>query len=60
MNDKTSGPNYEAMYNNVCEDYMSLQMRHNDLLEKQEAMEMELVKLRAQMEVVNLIFGGRK
>lgn len=59
-NERTCGLNYEAEYNRLlaenkelCEKLRSIETHHSSL-------ETEFIRLRAQMDIVYLIFGGRK
>ena len=51
MNDKLCArPDYEAMYEKLSEEYARLKRDH-------EAMETEFERMRAQLDIVYLIFG---
>ena len=53
-------PDYEAEYRRMCDTCDKL-MAENDYLRKdKDAMETEFVRMRAQLDIVYLIFGGRR
>ena len=62
MNDKnmTADLNYEAEYNRLLESHKKLCAEYSDLLDNHRSLESEFGRLRAQMDIVYLVFGGRR
>ena len=56
--DKVCMPDYEAEYNRMLEMNARLHDEKEQLMMKFECVEAELIRLRAQMDIVYLIFGG--
>lgn len=57
-NERTASLNYEAEYKKLCEENEYLRVKNECLLQENAEQESQLDILRAQMEVVRLIFGG--
>lgn len=53
----TARPNYEAMYDKLCEEHKKLCADHSELDREYRALEAEFGRLRAQIDIVHLIFG---
>ena len=53
----TANPNYEAMYHKLCEEYERFRADHQALKRDYEAMESEFIRMRAQLDIVHLIFS---
>ena len=53
----TARPDYEAMYNNLCNEHKKLCAEHAELKRDCEALESEFARIRAQLDIVYLIFG---
>lgn len=53
----TCGPNYEAMYNRLNEEHKRLCAEHEELRKDRDALETEFIRMRAQLDIVYLIFG---
>ena len=58
MMDKPSSLNYEAEYNRMLEMNTRLHDENEQLRMQFECLEAELIRLRAQMDIVYLIFRG--
>jgi hypothetical protein len=50
---------YKAEYNRLLESHKKLCAEYSDLLDNHKSLESEFCRLRAQMDVVYLIFGGK-
>lgn len=57
--EKTASLDYEAGYNKLREENAQLRMKLTDVDYRNSALEAEIAKFRAQMDVVYLIFGKR-
>ncbi len=55
----TCGINYEVEYEKLLEAHKRLCADHAELKRDHESLETEFIRLRAQMDVVQLIFGGK-
>ena len=53
----TARPDYESMYNKLCEEHKRLCNEYAELKRDREALESEFSRLRAQLDIVYLIFG---
>lgn len=58
-NEKTVSPDYEAMYYKQLEEREALLAKMDFMRSEKESLETEVVRLRAQMDIVYLIFGGK-
>lgn len=58
-NNLTADLNYEAEYNRLLESHKKLCAEYSDLLDNHKSLESEFCRLRAQMDIVYLIFGGK-
>lgn len=58
-NEKTASINYEAEYCKLIEDREVLMAKMDFLRSEKNSLEIEFAKLRAQMDIVYLIFGGK-
>ena len=56
--DKVCGPDYEAEYHRMIEMNTRLHEEKEKLMVKIDHLEAELIRLRAQVDIVYLIFGG--
>lgn len=54
-----SRPNYEAEYFKLLEEYKALCAKLHYVTEEHKAKEIEFEKMRAQLDIVHLIFGGK-
>ena len=61
MNNKelTCGLNYEAEYEKLLQEHKGLCAYYDELKHDHESLETEFMRLRAQMDIVYLIFGGK-
>ena len=55
--ERICAPNYEAMYNSLIEEHKRLCADHADLRKDRDALETEFIRMRAQLDIVYLIFG---
>ena len=53
----TARPDYEAMYNNLCEEHKRLCAKYAELEREYESMGNEFSRIRAQLDIVYMIFG---
>lgn len=58
-NENTCSLNYEAEYYKLLEEREILMAKMEFLRSEKESLETEFIRLRAQMDVVQLIFGGK-
>ena len=56
---KTAGPDYEAMYNKLLEEHEALCAKYNAMDQDRVAMRAEYARMRAQLDIVYLIFGKK-
>ena len=57
--DRTASLNYEAEYHKLIEEKECLMAKMEFLRSEHNSLETEFIRLRAQMDVVQLIFGGK-
>ena len=55
--EKTCDINYEAEFHRMSEEYQALQVKYSELVSSCKGMEMELFRMKAQLDIVHLIFG---
>ena len=59
MDDVFCSIDYEAEYKRMCDAYDKLRHENDYLRKDKDAMEAEFVRMRAQLDIVYLIFGGK-
>ncbi len=59
MEEKSCMHNYQDEYNRMCEVCAKLECENELLRKDYESMETEFVRMRAQLDIVYLIFGGK-
>lgn len=52
-------PNYEAEFHRMCEVCEKLTIENNRLRQEYDSMETEFIRMRAQLDIIHLIFGGK-
>ena len=52
-------PNWEAEYRRMCDVCHKLEIENEHLRKDKDAMETEFARMRAQLDIVHLIFGGK-
>ena len=55
----TASLNYEAEYHRMCEEHKKLCADYAEMKRDYESMETEFIRMRAQLDIVYLIFGGK-
>ena len=58
--EKCCSLNYEAEYRRMCDLCEKLRCENDYLRKDKDAMETEFVRMRAQLDIVYLIFGGNR